>query len=72
MQILQRLRRISYDRLSDTAESFDDLFIAYESLNAENGDDKENIVSVGLYLLRRARYECQVHLVDLFEELIIV
>lgn len=46
---LARLRRISYDRLSDTAESFDDLFIAYESLNADNGDGNENIVSIGLY-----------------------
>jgi hypothetical protein len=46
---LARLRRISHDRLSDTAESFDDLFIAYESLNASDGDDRENIVSVGLF-----------------------
>jgi hypothetical protein len=46
---LARLRRISYDRLSDTAESFDDLFIAYESLNASEGEDRENVVSVGLF-----------------------
>lgn len=46
---LARLRRISYDRLSDTAESFDDLFIAYESLNADDGGEKENVVSVGLF-----------------------
>ena len=46
---LTRLRRISYDRLSDTAESFDDLFIAYESLNADRSDGESNIVSVGLY-----------------------
>ena len=45
-----RLRRISYDRLTEVAESFDDLFIAYEPLhenNAEEGDKRT--VAVGLF-----------------------
>jgi hypothetical protein len=46
---LKRLRRISYDRLSDTAESFDDIFIAYETLHESGNNNKETIVSVGLY-----------------------
>ena len=46
---LKRLRRISFDRLSDMAESFDDLFMAYETLH-DSTDDKDNtIVSVGLF-----------------------
>ncbi len=58
---LTRLRRISYDRLSAAAESFDDLFIAYESLK---GDDEKNgvkTVAVGLYYFeehdRNAKYK---------------
>ena len=46
---LGRLRRISYDRLLEAAESFDDLFIAYESLNADSSNAEGNLVSVGLY-----------------------
>jgi hypothetical protein len=46
---LTRLRRISYDRLSATAESFDDLFIAYESLKDKSENSAVNTVSVGLY-----------------------
>ena len=46
---LPRLRRISYDRLSDMAESFDDLFIAYESLNSDDIAENEKVVSVGLF-----------------------
>ncbi len=46
---LPRLRRISYDRLSAAAESFDDLFIAYESLKVEGEEKNGNAVSVGLY-----------------------
>ncbi len=46
---LNRLRRISYDRLSAAAESFDDLFIAYESLNADAEDAEGVTVSVGLF-----------------------
>jgi hypothetical protein len=46
---LTRLRRISYDKLSATAESFDDLFIAYESLKDKSETSAVNTVSVGLY-----------------------
>jgi hypothetical protein len=47
---LPRLRRISFDRLSDVANSIDDLFMAYETLH-EN-DDLEadnNTVAVGVF-----------------------
>jgi hypothetical protein len=46
---LVRLRRISYDRLSSAAESFDDMFMAYETL--QQSDDSEGVrtVAVGLY-----------------------
>jgi len=45
-----RLRRISLDRLHEISESFDDLFMAYETLheNDETEDDK-NIVAVGVF-----------------------
>ena len=46
---LKRLRRISYDRLSDLAESFDDLFMAYESLHEPSDNSDKTIVSVGLF-----------------------
>lgn len=46
---LKRLRRISYDRLSDTAESFDDLFMAYETLKETGHNDRVRTVAVGLY-----------------------
>jgi hypothetical protein len=44
-----RLRRICYDRLSAAAESFDDLFIAYESPAVANESRAGNAVSVGFY-----------------------
>ena len=46
---MKRLRRISYDRLSDLAESFDDLFMAYESLHESNDNSDKTVVSVGLF-----------------------
>ena len=46
---LSRLRRISYDRLSDAAESFDDLFMAYETLSESSSDELTRTVAVGLY-----------------------
>jgi hypothetical protein len=46
---LKRLRRISYDRLSDLAESFDDLFMAYESLHEPGSGNDDTLVSVGLF-----------------------
>ena len=47
---LTRLRRMCRDRLSDSAESFDDLFMAYESIGEgrENGQPGESI-PVGLF-----------------------
>ena len=55
----KRLRRIGYDRLSEAAVSFDDLFTAYESLSdkgqggkgSNEGDKRlnEGVVMVGLY-----------------------
>ena len=46
---LKRLRRISYDRLTDLAESFDDLFMAYETLHESAEKGESTIVSVGLF-----------------------
>jgi len=58
---LTRLRRISNDRLMDIAESFDDLFMAYETLNAAEVESETTTVAVGLYyfeeLDRNAKYE---------------
>jgi uncharacterized protein DUF6502 len=57
-----RLKRISYDRLSEMAVSFDDLFTTFGS--APNGEDKSTdkpVVSVGLYYFEeddpQARYK---------------
>jgi hypothetical protein len=45
-----RLRRISYDRLSEVAESFDDLVMAYETLHdTDDVDDEKNTVAVGVF-----------------------
>ena len=45
-----RLRRISYDRLSDMAVSFDDLFTTFETPTSGKANDHDhNVVSVGLY-----------------------
>ncbi len=46
---LKRLRRVSYDRMSDMAESFDDLFMAYETLHENRKEDDRRTVAVGLY-----------------------
>ena len=47
---LPRLRRISFDRLSEVAESIDDLFMAYETLHEQdNQDSEENTVAVGVF-----------------------
>ncbi|MCH9693741.1 MAG: hypothetical protein K0U72_04450 [Gammaproteobacteria bacterium] len=46
----KRLRRISYDRLSETAVSFDDLFTACESVTSDKEEAADNpVVLVGLY-----------------------
>jgi hypothetical protein len=45
-----RLRRISFDRLSEVSESFDDLFIAYESLHETDPTDNDrNTIAVGVF-----------------------
>ena len=47
---LPRLRRISLDRLTDVAESIDDLFMAYETLHDnEKLDGQKSTVAVGVY-----------------------
>ncbi|RZV36521.1 MAG: hypothetical protein EX272_08135 [Chromatiales bacterium] len=48
-QDLGRLRRISGDRLADFAETFDDLFMAYETLNEESDGEDGITVAVGLF-----------------------
>lgn len=45
-----RVRRISFDRLVEVTESFDDLFIAYESLNEPQKNTKDrNTIAVGVF-----------------------
>lgn len=45
-----RVKRISYDRLSEVAVSFDDLFAAYDSSDSASASKKESpVVMVGLY-----------------------
>lgn len=47
---MPRLRRISFDRLTDVSETFDDLFMAYESLHDNDDAEKDsNVVSVGVF-----------------------
>jgi len=47
---MPRIRRISLDRLTDIAESFDDLFMAYETLHdSERQVDDQNMVAVGVF-----------------------
>ncbi len=47
---MPRIRRISLDRLTEIAESFDDLFMAYETLhdNDKNVEDK-NMIAIGVF-----------------------
>lgn len=50
-----RLRRISFDRLVEATESFDDLFMAYESLNEAADDIKDrNTIAVGVFYFQEA------------------
>ena len=44
-----RVKRMCVDRLSDIAESFDDLFIAYESRGSEEQSQSTKPIMVGLY-----------------------
>jgi hypothetical protein len=56
---LNRLRRISNDRLLDIAESFDDLFMTYETLNAADDDIPSTTVAVGLYYFEESDQNAQ-------------
>ena len=51
---LPRLRRISYERLSNLAESFDDLFTAYASVSEEESESNGPAVAVGLFYFEEA------------------
>jgi Family of unknown function (DUF6502) len=55
---LPKLKRISQDRLSEIASSFDDLFMSYEQLGASNTTKEDNgVVAVGVYYFEeRDRY----------------
>jgi len=60
-QDTKQLRRIAKDRISDFAETIDDILIAYESLQDDGRDEKaENVVAVGIYYFeerdKTARY----------------
>jgi hypothetical protein len=47
---IPRLRRISSDRISEVSESFDDLFMAYESLHeTAGGDSDRHTIAVGVF-----------------------
>lgn len=47
---IRRVRRISFDRLVEVSESFDDLFIAYESLHESDTDEEHrNKIAVGVF-----------------------
>ena len=47
---IPRIRRISSDRLTEITESFDDLFMAYETLHESEQDSADrNLVAVGVF-----------------------
>ncbi len=47
---MPRIRRISSDRLAEIAESFDDLFIAYEALHESEEDSvDQSLIAVGVF-----------------------
>ena len=47
---LSRVRRISADRLNEASESFDDLFMAYESLHESDPDNGDrHTIAVGVF-----------------------
>jgi len=58
---LKRVRRISYDKLSGLAESFDDLFMAYEVPSDAGSEEQKCTVAVGLYYFEerdeKAKYQ---------------
>jgi hypothetical protein len=50
-----RLRRISFDRLTETTESFDDLFMTYESLKESSAKiNDRNTIAVGVFYFQEA------------------
>lgn len=58
----RQLRRITKDRIVDFAESIDDVFMAYESLQEDsNSDEPKEAVAVGIYYFeerdKKADYE---------------
>lgn len=47
---IRRIRRISYDRLVQVSESFDDLFMAYESLQeSDRENESKSTLAVGVF-----------------------
>ena len=55
---ISRVRRISFDRLVEVTESFDDLFMAYESLNETQSTSKDqNTIAVGVFYFEEATEE---------------
>lgn len=58
---LPRLRRISFDRLSEVAESIDDLFMAYETLHdSDESVSEKNTVAVGVFYFEEIDKSAQV------------
>lgn len=52
---IRRVRRISADRLVEVSESFDDLFMAYESLHeADKDEEHRNTIAVGVFYFEDA------------------
>ena len=52
---IPRVRRISFDRLVEATESFDDLFMAYESLHeSEEKTRDRNTIAVGVFYFEEA------------------
>lgn len=45
----RQLRRITKDRIADFAETIDDIFIAYESLQEDCDDERGDTVAVGVF-----------------------
>jgi hypothetical protein len=61
MSDLPRLRRINFDRLSEVAESIDDLFMAYETLHDGDKDTADQTtVAVGVFYFEETDKSAQV------------
>ena len=58
---LQRVRRISIDRLDEFTESIDDLFAAYETLyEKEGGTNPERAVGIGVFYFEEDKSETNI------------